>query len=76
MTEPYRGMKEYQRKYHARPEQKRNRAARGRARYGLGLKVGDPREVDHKRLMSKGGGNGKSNLRVVSRKFNRSRPRK
>ena len=76
MTKPYKGMEEYQRKYHARPNQKKNRAARGRARYALGLKVGDNREVDHKRLMSKGGGNGKSNLRVVSRKFNRSRPRK
>jgi hypothetical protein len=37
----------------------------------LGLKVGDPREVDHKRPLSKGGTNGRRNLRAVSRKTNR-----
>jgi 5-methylcytosine-specific restriction endonuclease McrA len=37
------------------------------------LKVGDPREVDHKTPLSKGGGNGKDNLRVVSRKTNRTK---
>jgi 5-methylcytosine-specific restriction endonuclease McrA len=31
----------------------------------------DPREVDHKRPMDKGGGNGKGNLQVLSRKANR-----
>ena len=38
--------KEY-REYHGKPEQKARRAARGRARYHLGLKVGDPREAGH-----------------------------
>ncbi len=37
------------------------------------LKVGDPREVDHKTPLSKGGGNGGDNLRVVSRKANRTK---
>ena len=31
----------------------------------------DSREVDHKRPMDKGGGNGKNNLRVISRTANR-----
>lgn len=64
--------KEY-RDYHGNPKQKRNRAKRNKARRDLGLKVGDPREVDHRRPLSRGGGNGRSNLRIVSRKTNRSK---
>ena len=64
--------KEY-RDYHGTPKQKRNRAKRNKARRELGLKVGDPREVDHRRPLSRGGGNGRSNLRIVSRKTNRSK---
>ena len=37
----------------------------------MGLKVGDPREVDHIKPLSKGGSNSKRNLRIVSRKTNR-----
>jgi len=59
--------------FHSKPEAKKNRAAANRARRKMGLKVGDPREVDHKKPMSKGGGNGKKNLRVVSRKANRKK---
>lgn len=66
--------KEY-REYHAKPEQKKRRAMRNAARAKLGLKKGDPREADHKRPLSKGGGNGRSNLRAVSRKSNRGRRR-
>lgn len=62
--------KEY-RDYHSKPEQKRNRAARNKARREMGLKVGDPREVDHIKPLIKGGSNSKSNLRVVSRTTNR-----
>lgn len=57
--------------YHSKPEQKRNRAARNAARRKMGLKVGDPREVDHKKPLSKGGSNSKKNLRIVSRLINR-----
>lgn len=64
--------KEY-RDYHSKPEQVKNRAARNKARKEMGLKVGDPREVDHKKPLSKGGSNGKSNLRVVSRTTNRKK---
>ena len=59
--------------FHGTPEAKKNRAAANRARRAVGLKVGDPREVDHKKPMSKGGTNSKKNLRVVSRKTNRKK---
>lgn len=64
--------KEYA-EYHSKPEQKKNRAARNKARREMGLKVGDPREVDHKKPLSKGGSNSKKNLRVVSRSTNRKK---
>ncbi len=59
--------------FHGTPEQKKNRAARNKARSTMGLKVGDKREVDHKKPLSKGGSNGKKNLRVVSRTTNRKK---
>ena len=45
---------------------KEARKARGRARTKLGLKDGDPRTVQHKRPLSKGGSNSKSNLSTTS----------
>ena len=57
--------------YHKKPEQRKNNNARHRARYALGLKVGDGKEVDHKKPLSKGGSNKRKNLRVVSRSTNR-----
>jgi 5-methylcytosine-specific restriction endonuclease McrA len=57
--------------YHKKPTQRKNNNARHRARYALGLKVGDKREVDHKKPLSKGGSNKRQNLRVVSRSTNR-----
>lgn len=53
-----------------KPARKKARAARNRARRAMGLKVGDPREVDHRKELSKGGSNKKSNLRVTTRKAN------
>lgn len=64
--------KEYE-QYHSKPEQRRNRSTRNKARRKLGLRVGDPREADHKTPLSKGGTNTKSNLRAVSRKINRKK---
>jgi 5-methylcytosine-specific restriction endonuclease McrA len=64
--------KEY-RDYHGTPQQKRNRAKRNKARRQLGLKVGDKREVDHKRPLSKGGSNSRANLRIVTKKANRAK---
>ena len=67
--------KEY-REYHGKPEQIKNRSKRNQARKKMGLKKGDPREVDHIKPLSKSGGNGKSNLRVVSRSTNRKKGNK
>ena len=61
--------------YGARPEQKKNRAARNAARRELmkaGLvKKGDGKDVDHKKPISKGGTNARSNLAVKSASANR-----
>ena len=62
--------KEYD-EYHGTPAQRKNRAARNRARYKL--KPGPGKEVDHKRPLSKGGTNAKSNLKVTTRTANRKR---
>lgn len=62
--------KEY-REYHGKPEQIKARAQRNAARAKLGLKVGDPREVDHRNPISNGGSNRRDNLRVVARSTNR-----
>lgn len=67
--------KEYD-EYHGKAGQRKNRAARNRARTKMGLKKGDPREVDHKVPLSKGGSNGKKNLRVTSRAANRKKGNK
>ena len=58
---------------HKSKKAKKARAARNKARRQSGLTVGDSREVDHKRPLSKGGSNAKSNRRVVSRKDNRKK---
>lgn len=66
--------KEY-RDYHSRPDQKKKRAKRNAARRKMmksgRVKKGDGKDVDHKKRLAKGGGNGKGNLRVTSRKKNR-----
>jgi hypothetical protein len=67
--------KEYK-EYHGKPEQIKARAQRNAARAKLGLKVGDPREADHKNPISKGGSNRKDNLRAVSRATNRRKAAK
>jgi hypothetical protein len=60
------------------PEAKAKRAVRQKAR-AEAVKDGrlngqdDPREVDHKTPLSKGGGNGKGNTRVVSQTANRKK---
>lgn len=62
--------KEYK-DYHGKPEQIAARSQRNQARAKLGLKVGDPREADHKNPISNGGSNRKDNLRAVARCTNR-----
>lgn len=48
----------------------KDRAKRNTARRQAGLKVGDPRQADHKKELTEGGSNSKSNVRVVSAKEN------
>jgi len=43
-----------------------DRSARNKARSESGLKVGDPREADHKKPLSEGGSKNKSNVRIIS----------
>lgn len=67
--------KEYE-KYHSRPEQIKNRTERTTARRqanaaGVTHK-GDGLDLDHKKALSKGGSNSKSNLRAVPKSENRS----
>ena len=61
--------------YHAKPKQKKNRAKRNAARSKMAragrVSKGDGKEVDHRRPLSRGGGNGRRNLRVTSRSANR-----
>ncbi len=64
--------KEYD-EYHGTPKQIENRGKRNAGRKKLGLKVGDSREADHIKPLKKGGSNGKSNLRAVSRTTNRKK---
>lgn len=65
----------YQKAYNARPEniakRVKNNAARRAAIKAGKAKVGDGKDVDHKKPLDKGGGNEKGNLRVVDRKTNR-----
>lgn len=67
--------KEYK-NYQGTEEQKKNRAKRNSARATMAaagkVRKGDGNDVDHKKPLSKGGGNGKSNLRVQSKSANRS----
>lgn len=60
--------------YEDSPEQVANRVARNKARREmekkLGRKLGPHEDVDHKKPLGAGGGNGESNLRVVSESRN------
>ena len=62
-------------KYHARPEQKKNRAARNAARAKMAkagkVKKGDGKDVAHVKAFDKGGDKG-TGLRVESKNANRS----
>lgn len=66
--------KEY-RDYHAKPEQIANRSARNSARRTMEKEVGKTalkgKDVDHKKPLSRGGSNTRSNLQVLSVRENR-----
>lgn len=74
-------------KYHSKPEQKKKRVARNKARKAAEkvgkVKKGDGKDVDHKRPLRSGGSTSTKNTRVRSRSANRAdnggkggRPRK
>ena len=71
-----RDYKEEYREYDGKPAVKKKRAKRNKARRTMEregrVRKGDGKDVDHKRPLSKGGSNKKSNWRVVSRSENRS----
>ena len=71
--------KEYARD-HASTKQKKDRAARNKARRTLmtegRVSKGDGKEVHHKTALSRGGGTNRANWQVVSRKRNRQKGRK
>lgn len=64
-------------KFHSSEKAKKHRAARNKARRQAiregRVKKGDGKEIDHKRPLSKGGSNDKSNQRVVDRSTNRKK---
>lgn len=64
------------RNYQGSEEQKKNRAKRNKARRTMlregKVHKGDGKDVDHKKPLIKGGGNGHSNWRIESKSANRS----
>lgn len=62
--------------YHGKPQQKKNRAKRNAARRAMEkegrVSKGDGKEVDHKKPIRSGGGNGRDNLRVATKAENRA----
>ncbi|MCQ9120970.1 hypothetical protein BKG95_02420 [Rodentibacter pneumotropicus] len=71
--------KEYK-TYHGTPKQIANRAARNKARRTMEKEMGKSalkgKEVDHKKPLSKGGSNSRSNLQVLSKTANRKKGNK
>ena len=71
-----RDYKDEYKKYQGKADQIKNRAQRNTARADAvkagKVSKGDKKDVDHKTPISKGGGNGKGNTRVVSVSSNRS----
>ena len=62
--------------YHSKPEQKKNRAARNKARRSAEragkVSKGDGKDVGHKKSLKSGGSKSTSNTKVQSRHSNRS----
>lgn len=68
------GVRQYKRElqweHSQKPARVKQRAERNAARKKAGLKVGDPRQADHKKALDSGGSNKKSNIQVISAKAN------
>jgi 5-methylcytosine-specific restriction endonuclease McrA len=65
----------YQAAYNKRPEEKEKGVERRRLRRQLiregAVKIGDGKDVDHKKPLDTGGGHGKKNARVTTQAENR-----
>lgn len=76
MTNGKRDYKKQYEKYDGKASVKKDRAKRNGARRKLAAEgkvhKGDGKDVDHKKALSKGGGNSRSNLRAVKKSTNRS----
>lgn len=76
---PYKRDYQKENEYKSKPDQIKKRVMRNKARRELmreGLvSKGDNKHVDHKKPLSKGGSNARSNLRVRSASANSSYPR-
>ncbi|UOF80652.1 hypothetical protein [Caudoviricetes sp.] len=71
MTNGKRDYKKEERLYEKKhPNRDGDRVARNKARKEAGLKVGDPRQADHKKPLTEGGSKKKSNVRIVSKTEN------
>ena len=68
---------DYDKRYQASKDQIANRVKRNQARRSAikngSAKVGDGKDVDHIKPLSKGGSNRPSNTRVISKRVNRAR---
>jgi hypothetical protein len=75
MTQSTKRKLEYQKAYNARPEEVakrvKNNAARREAIKDGRARVGDGKDVAHKKSLDNGGGNGKGNTMVQDRATNR-----
>lgn len=76
MPKASKSKQKYDKAYNARPEQKKKRALRNKARReaerdGL-VSKGDGKDIDHKNPLRNGGSNAKSNRRVRSASANRA----
>jgi hypothetical protein len=74
--EAERDYKQEYRNYHGKPKQRKERAARTKARELMKKKgivrKGDGKDIDHKKPLRSGGSNGINNLRVRSKSDNRA----
>ncbi|NBO36652.1 HNH endonuclease [bacterium] len=64
------------RNYHGKPKQRKERAARTKAREQMikkgKVRKGDGKDIDHKKPLRNGGSHGINNLRIRDRSENRS----
>lgn len=76
MAKASKSKRAYDKKYNAKPDQKKKRAMRNKARRQAikdgKVKKGDGKDIDHKKPLRSGGSNAKSNQRVRSASANRA----